>query len=686
MGGIGKTQLAVEYVHRHKADYPGGIFWVNAAEPLARGLAQLGARLRPEARGEPPDRQLQVAFEELSCRPDALLVLDNLGDPAELTRPVGAEGSPLTLACRILFTTRQLDLGRFHPVEVSVLPEGPALQLLLRHDSRHAVRDAPDHPERHEAETICRLLGWLPLALELAGAFLGKRATVSLGDYRRRLQAEGCLNTLDSEVKHLPRIYLPTVHEAAVAATLKTQWGLLVQDQDEEAQLLLRVAGQFPEAAVILTRTLGLFAGIAHAAPPGHVSPLGRALDRLHDVRLVEERHAHRVRLHPLVREFARDLIPPSEAPGLRHDCARRVVRAFEDFATLEAATHADGVDVLQQTLLTALDFLPGKQDGAADALTGMLRVFRRESHRLREWDPVRQPNSFAQQVLFRAGALGETALAARAEARLGELARPALVARWRRHRESPALVRILAVHGLLVSSVAVSPDGRHIILGYADSTLAVWDLAAGQRLRVLTGHREAVSSVAVSPDGRHIVSGSADSTLAVWDFATGRRLHELTGHRDAVSSVAVSPDGRLAVSGSYDHTAAVWDLATGQRLHELTGHRDAVSSVTVSPDGRHIVSGSDDSTVAVWDLATGQRLRVLTGHRSAVSSAAMLKVHRTLGPGLLKSTYQACLAHELRCRGIEVGCESDQGRHQADGQWVMSRLVGFLALFASWR
>ncbi|MGO9920104.1 MAG: GxxExxY protein [Isosphaeraceae bacterium] len=36
----------------------------------------------------------------------------------------------------------------------------------------------------------------------------------------------------------------------------------------------------------------------------------------------------------------------------------------------------------------------------------------------------------------------------------------------------------------------------------------------------------------------------------------------------------------------------------------------------------------------------------------------AMLKVHRALGPGLLESTYQVCLAHELRCRGIEVGCE----------------------------
>jgi GxxExxY protein len=36
----------------------------------------------------------------------------------------------------------------------------------------------------------------------------------------------------------------------------------------------------------------------------------------------------------------------------------------------------------------------------------------------------------------------------------------------------------------------------------------------------------------------------------------------------------------------------------------------------------------------------------------------AMVKVRRALGPGLLESAYQACLAHELRCRGIEVGCE----------------------------
>jgi GxxExxY protein len=36
----------------------------------------------------------------------------------------------------------------------------------------------------------------------------------------------------------------------------------------------------------------------------------------------------------------------------------------------------------------------------------------------------------------------------------------------------------------------------------------------------------------------------------------------------------------------------------------------------------------------------------------------AAIKVHRALGPGLLESAYQACLAHELRARGLQVDCE----------------------------
>ena len=36
----------------------------------------------------------------------------------------------------------------------------------------------------------------------------------------------------------------------------------------------------------------------------------------------------------------------------------------------------------------------------------------------------------------------------------------------------------------------------------------------------------------------------------------------------------------------------------------------------------------------------------------------AAIKVHRALGPGLLESAYQKCLAYELRKRGLRVECE----------------------------
>jgi GxxExxY protein len=38
----------------------------------------------------------------------------------------------------------------------------------------------------------------------------------------------------------------------------------------------------------------------------------------------------------------------------------------------------------------------------------------------------------------------------------------------------------------------------------------------------------------------------------------------------------------------------------------------------------------------------------------------SMVRVHRELGPGLLESTYQKCLAHELTKRGVSVRCEVD--------------------------
>src|SRR5271166_957185 len=248
MGGIGKTQLAVEYSYRqHQAGtYPDGIFWINAAEPLDQGFARLASDLGLVRTDQVLDQQVRSAFKALDPWKRALLVLDNLEDPGTLNRPIVSGCIPAGLSCRLLFTTRRRDLGLFTPVEVTVLPEDSALQLLLRHRKRQRAID-PSDPDHEPAVAITRMLGRLPLALELAGAYLGKWSDrdkpgyVSLSGYRERLRTKGRLAMVDVGAKKLSDNELQSIHKDAVEATLRQQWDAL---DNEDARSLLLVAGQ----------------------------------------------------------------------------------------------------------------------------------------------------------------------------------------------------------------------------------------------------------------------------------------------------------------------------------------------------------------------------------------------------------------------------------------------------------
>src|SRR5688500_2433143 len=77
--------------------------------------------------------------------------------------------------------------------------------------------------------------------------------------------------------------------------------------------------------------------------------------------------------------------------------------------------------------------------------------------------------------------------------------------------------------HTALVYALALHPDGKTLATASFDTTVKLWDLAAGRELRTLAGHTGPVYGVAFAPDGAALASGAEDKTIRFWDPADGK-------------------------------------------------------------------------------------------------------------------------------------------------------------------
>lgn len=326
LGGIGKTQLAVEYAYRYGASYPGGIFWINAADlnRVRSGLVETAERMGLRTDHSATDNALLAALvKRCQEQPATLLCFDNAPDAVILWRRLTKELNTATLGAAILITTRRRELP----------PNMAALD--LRRLSDNTVRQLlgttrPDLLTDPELPRLLERLGGLPLVVSLVANALHNSPDATIADYLATLAHHGEEAVHEALDVHVADYDLyREVYTRTLLPVLREQWERLCQQpKSENAQLLLRIAGQLPEAAEIPIARLGLLAGLQDGKV---IKPLTSAIQSLWKVALVEELKADAIRLHPLVRDFAATLTLTGERASFGMACAQCMATAYSD-------------------------------------------------------------------------------------------------------------------------------------------------------------------------------------------------------------------------------------------------------------------------------------------------------------------------------------------------------------------
>ncbi|GAA1412165.1 FxSxx-COOH system tetratricopeptide repeat protein [Kitasatospora putterlickiae] len=212
LGGVGKSTLALAYAHRFRREYT-AIWWITAdsAAAIEQSLAELARRLRPTWPGTVSQEQrAEWAMAWLQWHPGWLLLFDNVEDPGDLKRYLGAlsGGHHLITSRRATgwpWSVRTYPLGTLDPHEATELICG------------YAFPDgAPTARERQEAHELAAEMGYLPLALEQAGAYLRQNPSMTITAYRRNLptKLDKAADGLDAE-RTITRIWTQTLQALA---------------------------------------------------------------------------------------------------------------------------------------------------------------------------------------------------------------------------------------------------------------------------------------------------------------------------------------------------------------------------------------------------------------------------------------------------------------------------------------
>ncbi|MBE9137052.1 tetratricopeptide repeat protein [Nodosilinea sp. LEGE 07088] len=317
MGGIGKTELALQYARYHLAQgtYPSGICWLQAKEQDIGteivNFALVHLNLTPPDGLDLPDQVDFIWRHWPSQTGDVLVVIDDVSGLNENAAysAIAPYLPPTESRFWVLLTTR-LQMGesiRTYPIDV--LSEAAALDLL-----RSLVGANRIDQDLDTAQALCHWLGYLPLGLELVGRFLARKPTWPLAKMQQRLNDK----RLEARALCQAQADMTAAHES-IAAAFELSW----QDLEPEAQELAYRLSLYALAPIPWEWIEEWYEG----TDPDEVEDWrdeGLASRSLLEVEAV----TNTVQLHQIIREFFRTKLEQwSEAEGLKQTYCRAMVQ-----------------------------------------------------------------------------------------------------------------------------------------------------------------------------------------------------------------------------------------------------------------------------------------------------------------------------------------------------------------------
>src|SRR5919204_1352996 len=167
----------------------------------------------------------------------------------------------------------------------------------------------------------------------------------------------------------------------------------------------------------------------------------------------------------------------------------------------------------------------------------------------------------------------------------------------WQHPKQKPVIVNAPDADGThpqrdALNSAVFSADGRYVITGSEDKSVAVWDASTGAKLSQLYGPKDAVMGVSMSPNDKFVAAASRDGAIYLFDWYAEDRIAKILGHTDIVADANFSPDGSLIVSASGDRTARIWKVPPVLTL----SHKQPVKWAAWSPNSKRIVTASTET------------------------------------------------------------------------------------------